>query len=93
MNKRQPPTELQLHLWSVMDRMTAENKRPPSIRELMVEAGASSTSSTIYRLDRGVREGRVIRTSCSIGHVYVPAWWQKMINENLEKYYGNTNSN
>ncbi len=89
MNKRQPPTPLQLHLWKVLDEMTARNRRPPTIRELKEETGSSSTSTTIYQLMRGIDAGRVVKITPEFGaqRAYAPAWWAKMVEENLDKYY------
>ena len=83
------PSADQVAMWDALDRLTLENQRPPVIRELMQAVGKRSTSATIYKLARGIQFGRVSQ----IGNHYVPAWWAKMLHENMEKYYGNKNSN
>ena len=89
MRNRQSPTPLQLSLWKLLDELTAKNLRPPTIRELMLEAGAKSTSTIMHRLNRGVVAGRVTRCDKGDGtHVYVPAWWDRMITENVPVYFG-----
>lgn len=83
------PTPAQERLWNVLDEMTAKNKQPPTIRAIMSKLGMRSTSLVQYRLIRGIAAGRVAR----FGNQYVPHWWGKMIEENMEKYYGNKHSN
>lgn len=83
------PSADQVAMWDALDRLTMENRRPPVIRELMQAVGKRSTSATIYKLARGIQFGRVSQ----IGNHYVPAWWARMLNENMEKYYGKHNSN
>lgn len=81
-----PPTPLQLLAWSKMDELTLKNKYPPSVRELMVALKWNSTSATFCRLERGVKDGRVVKINGSVPH-YVPAWWHRMVVDNVEKYH------
>lgn len=93
MKKRQSPTPLQLQLWKVLDELTAKNLRPPTIRELMLEIGVNSTSTVMHRLNRGVVAGRVSKFDKGDGtHMYVPAWWDRMITENVPVYFGGRNA-
>jgi SOS-response transcriptional repressor LexA len=86
--RQRPPTDKQKEAWDKLDAMTAERKNPPSVRELMLALGCSSTSIIFHRLQRGICEGRVIRVdSGSVPH-FVPAWWSRMVHENMERYYG-----
>ena len=85
MKRPTTPTPDQVRLWDALDHLTAEGRHPPTIRGLMEYMGMRSTSLVQYRLIRGVRAGRVVR----MGIHYVPCWWSKMIDENMEKYYGN----
>lgn len=87
--KTTTPTQAQVRLWDVLDEMTAKAKRPPTIREIMFRLQMRSTSLVQYRLIRGIPAGRVAR----FGNQYVPSWWGRMIEENMEKYYGNKHSN
>jgi len=81
------PTPLQREAWSTLSRMTMEAKRPPSIRELMTETGQRSTSTMVSRLERGVKAGMVIKVPGAFGAQYAPAWWGRMIEDNIERYY------
>lgn len=85
--KAKSPTAGQVDTWNKLDAMTAERRNPPSVRELMIALGCSSTSLIFHRLQRGVTEGRVVRVDTGNVPCYVPAWWDKMVSENMEKYY------
>lgn len=88
--KAKAPTAGQVDTWNKLDEMTAQRRNPPSVRELMIALGCSSTSLIFHRLQRGVTEGRVVRVDTGNVPRYVPAWWDKMVSENMEKYYEET---
>lgn len=88
---RRPPTPDQEATWDALDRLTLVQVVPPSIRELMRELGRASTSMTVYRLERGVEAGRVSRVHFKGRCHYVPAWWYRMVIENMKRYYGKNN--
>ena len=85
--KTHNPTPLQIKAWDTLDALTAENKIPPSMTDLMAETGTTSTSVMKHRLDSGVRVGRIVGMKVRGGTKYVPAWWLRMVNENVNKYY------
>lgn len=84
---RRPPTNAQMITWDELDKMTADNKYPPSARELKINLGWRSSSLILERLRAGIRYGRVVEIQNAAGPHYVPAWWWKMVSENVEKYY------
>jgi hypothetical protein len=85
---RRTPTPEQISTWDALDRLTLVQVVPPSIRDLMRELGRASTSMTVYRLERGIEAGRVSRVIVNGRRHYVPAWWRRMIVENMRNYYG-----
>lgn len=85
------PSASALSVWDALDRLTVTHLRPPTIHEVMDYVGKRSTSVTIFHLDRGVKEGRVVRKRTRRGNTYMPTWYFKMLTENVTKYYGESN--
>ncbi len=84
---RKQPTRYQVAAWDALDRMTAKNKFQPSARELMQALGCNSTSTIMERLYAGVRLGRVVMIRNGAGPHFVPAWWDRMVTENMSRYF------
>ncbi len=85
--KPKSPTVAAVNVWDALDRITAKKKMPPTIREIMNATGSNSTSATLYKLERGIKANRVARIEAGASRCYVPAWWIKMIRENMRNYY------
>ncbi len=89
MTRAKKITKRQVDVLNTLDMLTYQNKRPPSLHELMQAVDAKSTSAVGYQLRAGVRIGRAVELRTAAGKKYVPAWWWKMVSENVEKYYEN----
>lgn len=92
MKKQPSPTPGQMMVWDALDRLTKCAPLPPSMTDLLEETGMTSTSVLKHRLDCGVRVGRVTKVPCRGGSKYVPAWYHRMIVENMDKYYKGKNA-
>ena len=81
-------TKKMIEIWDMFDQVTIRDLRPPTIRELMDDLKVKSTSLVSYRLWRGVEVGLVCTYYDRWGRMhYAPAWWSRMVLENIERYH------